>query len=45
MTSEPGTRWVVVGGGIAGLLAARRLARAGHAVTLLERERASWAAG
>ena len=37
MTSSTGRTWVVIGGGIAGLLAARRLAGAGHAVTLLER--------
>lgn len=36
MTSEQGKRWVVIGGGIAGLLAARRLAGVGHEVTLLE---------
>lgn len=36
MTSEQGKRWVVIGGGIAGLLAARRLAGLGHEVTLLE---------
>lgn len=40
MPSEPvkpsAKRWVVIGGGIAGLLAARRLAGSGHEVTLLE---------
>lgn len=38
MTSSTGRRWVVVGGGIAGLLAARRLAGACHTVMLLERD-------
>ena len=38
MTSSTGRTWVVVGGGIAGLLAARRLAGAGHTVMLLERD-------
>lgn len=36
MSSELRQRWVVVGGGIAGLLAARRLAGHGHQVTLVE---------
>ncbi len=36
MSSESGQRWVVVGGGMAGLLAARRLAGHGHQVTLVE---------
>ncbi|NTV39452.1 MAG: FAD-dependent oxidoreductase, partial [Demequinaceae bacterium] len=37
MTSSAGGEWVVIGGGIAGLLAARRLAGEGRSVTLLER--------
>ncbi|MCB2412530.1 FAD-dependent oxidoreductase [Demequina sp. TTPB684] len=39
MSSSPAKRWVVIGGGIAGLLAARRLAGEGHEVTLLESDR------
>ncbi len=34
--SDGTERWVVIGGGLAGLLAARRLARAGNDVTLIE---------
>ncbi|MEM8882606.1 MAG: FAD-dependent monooxygenase [Planctomycetota bacterium] len=34
-----GTRTVVIGAGVAGTLAARMLVRAGHAVTIVERER------
>ncbi len=36
--AETPGRWVVVGGGPAGLKAAEQLARRGHAVTLLERQ-------